>query len=248
VQYSGLIITHFFILFITTASLAKASNNYFCDYYDLYGEFIITFPKDIDLGKSGPSTTSGISFIFPDQSTLKIFPSADTYNPPEIDTESQCSRNDMKFIMEYAQDGCYITKTTDTKRVTISCKDHEYTIIEANNQPSHKVYISIYYDFKSKQYDSLYHNIIGLFALVQEDKNDKFSFYNAARQANAEYYYAQDAVYQKLVDEYQVPNIVCGSYRIRDRLLQKPLSSLRLNDHSVPTVLYRACTIHFDKL
>lgn len=215
-------ISHLLILFLIVESSASAGDSTICDYYDLYGEFIITFPKDMVLGKSGQSATSGISFIFPDQSTLKFFPGADLYTPPEIDTESQCSRNDMKFIMEYAQDECYITKTNDTKRVTISCKDHEYTLIEANNQPGHKVYISIYYNFKSKQYDSLYHNIIDSFALVQEDKNDKFSFYNAVRQANVEYYYAQDAEYQKRVDEYQVPNIVCGSYRIRDKMLQNP--------------------------
>jgi hypothetical protein len=204
----GLIFS-FLSCFFATALFAKADDAT-CDYYDLYGKFIITFPKDTQLDKSGPSAVSGITFIFPNNSTLRISPTAELTTP-----------NEVVFIQDYAHNGCNITKTENDKKTKITCNNYEYSIIEANNQ-DHKVYIKIYYDFKNKKYDSLYHGIVDSLALVQKYPLDEFKFYNAARQANFEYYYGQDATYQRLVDEYKIPDIVCGRHRIRDKMLQNP--------------------------
>jgi hypothetical protein len=219
-RHSGLIIT-IFALILTPASFAKANDNTLCDYYDLYGQFIITFSRDTVLGNSGPSNVSGITFIFPDKSTLKIFPGCDTYNPPDIDPESESSRNDISFIQEHAHDGCNVTKTDNGKKIKITCKEYEYSIIEANNQKSHKVYIYVYYDFKSRKYDSLYHDIVNSLALIPDDSKDEFKFYHAAIQARGKYYFSQDATFRELIDSYQTPVIVCGNHRIRDKMLQR---------------------------
>ena len=203
----------------TAPAVASVNGDNLCDYYDLYSEFIVTFPMDTALGKSGPSAVSGITFIFPDQSTLDIIPGTELYDPLDDDPDSDSSRpDDINFIRDHAQDSCRIEKNENDKWTKISCKDNEYTIIAADNQ-KHRTYIEIYYDFKSKKYAPLYRNIMDSFVLVPEDPKNESAFYRAAMQANYEYYFTQDAAFRELVDSYKIPVIVCGSYRIRDKIL-----------------------------
>ncbi|MDR2208123.1 MAG: hypothetical protein LBE22_04025 [Azoarcus sp.] len=208
-----------------TPSFANAHDPALCDYYDLYAKFIVTFPKDTQLGESGPSAVSGISFIFPDQSTLVIGPTIELYDPYDDDPDSPFSRrDDENFVREYAKDGCNVTQTIKNKmdkRTKIVCENYEYTIIAADNQEGRR-YIRLFYDFKSRKYNSLYQSIADSLVLVPPDPQDKYNFYHAANQVNADYYYAQDAAFQERVNSYQTPEIVCGHYRIRDEFVENP--------------------------
>lgn len=214
------LVTAIFLVLLVALPCANAENNEMCDYYDVYANFIISFPKDISLRKSGPSAVSGIGFNFPDGSTLSFIPEADLYNPPDIDPDSEASRNDARFIQAYAQEACRVTKLDVEKKTIISCDNYEYSIIESTKSPKHTVYISIFYDFKSKKYDYIYHAIVDSLVIIPEYANRGFNFYNAAIQANATYYFAQNSAYKDAVDMYKLPDIVCGNYRIRDELLK----------------------------
>ena len=201
------------------SSVAYADDDILCDYYDLYSRSIVTFPKTTQLGKSGPSAVSGISFIFPDQSMLTMIPGIELYYPLDPDPDSDFLRYDnVNFARQYAKAGCQVILDED-KMAKITCDNYEYTMVAADNQ-KYRRYISIYYDYNSNEFDSLYHSIVDSLALVYNDPSDEFRFYHAANKANDKYYFAQDAAFQELVDSYQIPVIVCGNFRIRDEILQ----------------------------
>ncbi|MDR2208124.1 MAG: hypothetical protein LBE22_04030 [Azoarcus sp.] len=206
-----------------TPSFADAHDPALCDYYDLYAKFIVTFPKNTPLGRSGPSAVNGISFIFPDQSILVISPTTEVYIPYDDDPDSPFSRrDDENFVLEHAKNGCNVTQTIKNemdKRTKIVCENYEYTIIAADNQESRR-YIRLFYDFKSRKYDSLYQSIADSLVLVPPNPQDKYNFYDAVNQVNADYYYAQDAAFQESINSYQIPEIVCGHYRIRDKFVE----------------------------
>ncbi|MDR2208122.1 MAG: hypothetical protein LBE22_04020 [Azoarcus sp.] len=208
-----------------TPSFADAHDPALCDYYDLYAEFIVTFPKDTPLGRSGPSAVNGISFIFPDQSTLVIAPTSELYDPYDNDPDSPFSRrDDENFVRKYAKDGCNVTqkiKNEMDKRTKIVCENYEYTIIAADNQKSRR-YIQLFYDFKSRKYDSFYQSIVDSLVLVPPNPQDEAKFYYSSMRATADYYYAQDAAFQESINSYQIPEIVCGHYRIRDKFVEDP--------------------------
>ncbi|MDR2208121.1 MAG: hypothetical protein LBE22_04015 [Azoarcus sp.] len=217
------LITALLTCLFATPSFADAHGAALCDYYDLYAKFIVTFPKDTQLGRSGPSATSGISFIFPDQSTLVIDPTIELYDPYDDDPDSPFSRrDDENFVLEYAKDGCNATQTIKNgmdKRTKIVCENYEYTIIAADNQKN-RTYIRLFYDFKSRKYDSLYQSIADSLVLVPPNPQDKYDFYYAANQVVFDYLYAQDAAFQERVDSYQIPRIACDHYRIRDKFVE----------------------------
>jgi len=207
---------------LANISFADARESVLCDYYDLYAEFIVTFPKGTSVGKIGESATSGIPFIFPDKSTLKIIPSMEHYDPLFAGSNSRLSRHDDEnFVLEHAKKGCKVTKMIKSeidKRTKIVCKNHEYTIVTAYNQEGRR-YIEIYYDFKSKKYYSLYRSIVDSLALVLPNSQNKSEFYETIIQSGVDGDYADDA---GLKGSLRTPNILCGSDRIRDKFIKNP--------------------------
>jgi len=205
---------------LTNMPVAGAREAVFCDYYDLYAQFIVTFPKGTSVGKIGEGATNGIPFIFPDKSTLKIIPSIELYDPLYADPGSRSSRpDDENFVLDHAKDGCKVTKIVKSdidKRTKIVCKNHEYTIIAADNQKN-RVYIGLYYDFKSKKYYSLYQSIADSLVLVPPNPQNESEFYYTVIQAGVDGGYADDA---ERKGSLQTPNILCGSDRIRDKFIQ----------------------------
>jgi len=220
-QHSKVVII-LLICFFANISFADARETVLCDYYDLYAQFIVTFPKGTSIGKIGESATSGIPFIFPDRSTLKIIPSIELYDPLFADPGSPSSRpDDENFVLEHVKRGCKVTKIVKSeidKRTKIVCKNHEYTIVAADNQKGRR-YIEIFYDFKSRKYYSLYRSIVDSFALVPPNSQNEFEFYETIIQSGVDGDYADDA---ELKGSLQIPNILCGSDRIRDKFIKNP--------------------------
>jgi hypothetical protein len=208
--------------FLANVPVAGAREAVLCDYYNLYAEFIVSFPKGTPLGRFGASASSGISFIFPDQTKLRINPSIELYDPLYADPGSRSSRpDDENFVLEHAKKGCNVTKMIKSeidKRTKIVCKNYEYTIIAADNQKGRR-YIYIYYDFKNRRYYSLYQSIVESLVLVPENPQNEFEFYRTVINSGVDGDYYDAAVAK---DSHQIPNILCGSDRIRDKFIQNP--------------------------
>jgi len=207
---------------LANISFAGARETVLCDYYDLYAQFIVTFPKGTSLRMIGAGASNGISFIFPDRSKLEIHPSPELYYPLDTDPNSFLSRpDDENFVLEHAKDGCDVTKVIKSeidKRTKIVCKNYEYTIIAADNQRS-RAYIKLYYDFKRKKYYPLYQRIAESLVLVPPNSQNESEFLNTVINAGVDGDYYDDAVAKNAP---QIPNILCGSDRIRDKFIKNP--------------------------
>jgi hypothetical protein len=211
--------------FLADMPVAGARGTVLCDYYDLYAKSIVTFPKGTSLHTMGAGAASGISFDFPDQSTLKIIPAPELYYPLVTDPNSFLSRpDDENFVLEHAKNGCNVTKTIKSeidKRTKIVCKNYEYTIIAADNQKN-RAYIELYYDFKSKKYYSLYQSITESLVLVPPNPQNEFEFSRTVIESGIDGDYYDAAA---LKDPHRIPNILCGSDRLRDKFIKNPLKS-----------------------
>lgn len=200
---------------IVTYHFARADDT--CDFYDRYGMYVLAFDKNIKLGRSGASITSGISFVFSDNSTLKIIPEIATYDPKFSEPgEENAIPDDIRFVNRYTKDDCKIFNAVMLKGITISCDNYEYSIFEINDRPV-KTYITVYYDFVGLESRAQYEKILQ--SLVTLPQNLKRDFENIINDEIGEYYFLQDGEYQKRVDEYEQPDIACDKYRFRDKLL-----------------------------
>jgi len=206
--------------FLANMPVASAREAVLCDYYDLYAQFVVTFPKGTSLRTNGEGASSGISFIFPDRSRLEIRLSPELYYPLDTDPNSSISRpDDENFALEHAKNGCNVTKVVKSdidKRTKIVCKKYEYTIIAADNQ-KYRAYIKLYYDFKSKKYYSLYQNIVESLALVPPNPQNESEFFRTVIESGTDGDYFDDAVAK---GSHRIANILCGSDRIRDKFIQ----------------------------
>lgn len=190
-----------------------AAQDNICDYYDQYGMFILTFNKDIKLGRSGPSITSGISFIFPEQATLSVVPGIATHDP----NNPLSLPDDISFIKDYIKDGCTLSYSKTSRGTIITCDNYEYSIYETTTSP-YKSYIKFFYDFKNKDSLIQYKDIMNSLLLMPIKFYDEFN--NITKNALGHYYFSQDKEYQVKIDSYEQPDIACGQYRVRDELLK----------------------------
>ena len=198
-----------------------------CDYFDYYGCFLISFPRSVKLGPSGPSATSGIKFQFDENNWLAIHPSTATYNPdfPYYEEEPE----HIPFVRNYAGPDCKVEDITQPGFISeigtapdafknpgnrIICPDYEYTIIPVSLDQSKYVSYHIYiqYQHTGGEFDFLYREIVNSMLIFKGEERKKA--YDVADNAGMTYrYYDLDPG-----NPWSQPRHYCLDDRIRGQL------------------------------
>ena len=198
------------LLLVVSASANDYRTGEYCDYYDFLGSFVLSFKKEIPLGPSGPSNSSGIKFLFPDKSTLLIYGNTSLDDPGDVLSGSEQLYPEIaNFIKEYAKQGCQVRMIPGHIGRKVTCGEYEYSIL-LFQEGSTMFSTHILYDHSGKKFFPEYENIV------------KSMFYFRGEKAAAK---ARKVVSNlewpnyNMDDPYAQPRIYCGKGRIRHMLL-----------------------------
>ncbi len=194
--------------FVEAASADQYSADAYCDYYDASAGFMLSFDKGIALGRSAPSSSQGIGFLFDDDASLRIFASFSGYepdapkpNPPDV----------VRFVKDHRRKGCAVLPARfGGKRVR--CAQYDYSIIPINRtaQPYADLNLFIMYNFTTDTHHRRYEDIVGSLVIFFSD-SALHRFYDITR--NIAYEFDPD-------DPFRQPPHVCGAARIRQQMLE----------------------------
>lgn len=221
------------LLFCLQSVSAHAANSKpLCDYYDPSGSFILSFPEGTKLGRSGPSSSNGIHFLFDDGSELKIYASTSIYDPACSDPGDMGSyKDDEYYVLKYAKPDCEVIELTQPGTITeigtspdapqhsakkIICKDYTYTVIPGGSEQDSYAgcYIYILFDHKSPRYMDLYNEIVDSMLLFKGEAGAKaLHIWVGAGMYDKDCYTLDDN------DPYAQPFHLCRGDRIRNKLL-----------------------------
>ena len=195
------------IILIAMASSALAKDIIYCDYYDKMGDFVLTFDKSIKLGPSGESNTSGITFVFSEDSNLIIYGTPSAYDISDISADRKLPLDVELFVDEYNKNGCaeYAINANTRK---ILCNNNIYILRLVHHK---KILICIYtlYNAKTNDHDDTYNKIIDSIVLFEDDieREKAREIVMEAGWPN----YNED-------NPYEQPRLFCGKNRIRSLL------------------------------
>lgn len=187
----------------STAWADDYSSDNYCEYYDYNFYFTVSFDKSIALGRSGPSSSQGISFLFDDTASLTIrgeFANDDSDNAENLSATEH-------FIKNFAKQGCTVHSAM-YDGTSIRCEQYEYTIVP---HPQRDSYLYIMYNFENDSHHAQYKNIADSLLVFASDA-DTSKFYKLIK--NIAYPFDP-------ADPFKQPHYVCGADRIRQKMLKK---------------------------